>query len=424
MPERSLKWARLREHIEGVAWKRLTPHEVDPAVSNGHEFQGINRLRELLGAEDRRGNDAFSCSYARFDEASDGEEVEASALWYDSRRSDPTRASEWRLYYPAEAGVVQQRCAPGDLMIVAKLRSGSLRILLIAQGSSWERKAQVLLGVDFQKAEKRGFQVFPTIEDYQLNLSSVTIAEEFGLLLPDDAAPVDGAVMRVAEHLIQRFPEKLPPSKDVSKMIREAVPDVDPLGDPDGALVAWMEWEEAAFRQWERAKVMERLKHGFVSGDQVVDVDAFLSFSMSVFQTRKPRAGFALQNHAAAIFEAHELRFAAQALTEYGERPDFIFPGQSEYDDPSFPASSLRLLAVKTTAKDRFRQVLQEAGRISNKHLLTLEPAISESITANMKSNSLQLVVPRTVQETYTLDQKGWLWTVNRFITDVRNVQR
>ena len=36
------------------------------------------------------------------------------------------------------------------------------------------------------------------------------------------------------------------------------------------------------------------------------------------------------------------------------------------------------MLAVKTTAKDRWRQVLVEAERVETKHLLTLQEGISE----------------------------------------------
>ena len=40
---------------------------------------------------------------------------------------------------------------------------------------------------------------------------------------------------------------------------------------------------------------------------------------------------------------------------------------------------------VKSTCKDRWRQVLSEADRIPNKHLFTLEAAISENQTSKCK---------------------------------------
>ena len=40
---------RLREFFTAVAAKRLRAVEADPTTSNQHEFNGINRFRELLG---------------------------------------------------------------------------------------------------------------------------------------------------------------------------------------------------------------------------------------------------------------------------------------------------------------------------------------------------------------------------------------
>ncbi|MGS1123034.1 type II restriction endonuclease [Rhodanobacter sp. UC4436_H3] len=92
-----------------------------------------------------------------------------------------------------------------------------------------------------------------------------------------------------------------------------------------------------------------------------------------------------------------------------------MFPGRSEYHDPNFAEGMLAMLGVKTTCKDRWRQVLSEAQRIPNKHLLTLESAISENQTAEMTAWHLTLVVPKPLQESYTDAQRKWLWGVNEF---------
>ena len=67
-----------------------------------------------------------------------------------------------------------------------------------------------------------------------------------------------------------------------------------------------------------------------------------------------------------------------------------------------FDASLLTMLGVKTTCKDRWRQVLAEARRIERKHLLTLETAISGHQTDEMRDNHLQLVVPRGPHGTFS----------------------
>lgn len=47
------------------------------------------------------------------------------------------------------------------------------------------------------------------------------------------------------------------------------------------------------------------------------------------------------------------------------------------------------------------------------KHLLTLEAAISSGQTDEMIANELQLVLPRSLHETYTVSQQRWLLDVS-----------
>ena len=82
------------------------------------------------------------------------------------------------------------------------------------------------------------------------------------------------------------------------------------------------------------------------------------------------------------------------------------------------------MLGVKSTCKDRWRQVLTEADRVTPKHLLTLEPAISTAQTTEMSLNNLQLVVPRDIITTYKEEQKKILIDLREFIELVREKQR
>ena len=81
------------------------------------------------------------------------------------------------------------------------------------------------------------------------------------------------------------------------------------------------------------------------------------------------------------------------------------------------------MLGAKSTLKDRWRQVLSEALRIPEKHLLTLEPGISENQTDEMQAKKLQLVVPKRLHNTYRLTQQSWLMDVADFISVVRSRQ-
>lgn len=77
------------------------------------------------------------------------------------------------------------------------------------------------------------------------------------------------------------------------------------------------------------------------------------------------------------------------------------------------------MLGAKSSCKERWHQVLAEASKIRRKHLLTLEPGIPEPQTHQMKEMDLQLVVPRPIQDTYTADQRKWLWTLADFVREV-----
>ncbi len=92
-----------------------------------------------------------------------------------------------------------------------------------------------------------------------------------------------------------------------------------------------------------------------------------------------------------------------------------------EYHDPTFEPLRLTMLGVKSTCKDRWRQqVLAEADRIEDKHLLTLETAISTHQTDEMAAKRLQLVLPRGLHQTYTPAQQTWLMDVAGFTELVR----
>jgi hypothetical protein len=149
-----------------------------------------------------------------------------------------------------------------------------------------------------------------------------------------------------------------------------------------------------------------------------------MKVAQSAFQRRKSRAGNALENHLEAVFRLHEITWSRTAVTERKLKPDFIFPDIKRYHDMSFPASRLTMLASKTTSKDRWRQILNEAARISVKHLITLEPSISENQTAEMQSEQVQLVLPRPLHDTYTDVQRAWLLDVSGFINLVKARQK
>jgi hypothetical protein len=155
-------------------------------------------------------------------------------------------------------------------------------------------------------------------------------------------------------------------------------------------------------------------------------IDDFLARAQTILQRRKARSGRSLELHTREILIEERLRegtdFAQGRESDPGRRPDFLFPSEAAYKDPVFPANRLRMLAVKTTCRDRWRQVLNEADRIGTKHLLTLQEGVSEGQFREMTEAHVQLVVPAPLFEKFPQSVQPHLLTLESFIADVRLV--
>lgn len=83
-------------------------------------------------------------------------------------------------------------------------------------------------------------------------------------------------------------------------------------------------------------------------------------------------------------------------------------------------------LAAKTTCKDRWRQVINEANRLRDKpkYLCTLQQGISATQMDEMQEENVILVVPKPYITTYPRDRQDRIWTLAQFIDYVRNVER
>jgi len=80
------------------------------------------------------------------------------------------------------------------------------------------------------------------------------------------------------------------------------------------------------------------------------------------------------------------------------------------------------MLAVKTTCKDRWRQILNEADKIPRKHLLTLQEGVSENQFDEMTQANVMLVVPEPLIIKFPENVRPKLLTLERFIDMVRHL--
>jgi len=402
-----MRRGHLSDFFSGVVVKTLSAVETRPAVSNQHEFNGSSPLRALLGEDDRR-NIPSRFVWLGADYESRG--ADGWLSWYDARRAHPSR-TEYRLYYPEND--VTGLMKPDDLFFLAMLRDGSALVVVTPSGTTMQNQLLWLFGLDAPAGYQFAFQDVAKESSAELDLAAKFILDELGIEVPESEADL-------LDILLEPFGSKFPSTRIFSRLARESLPDVSALDDPDRAIVEWMEREEQLFRRLERRIVSVRLADGFHSGESD-PVDAFLGFSLSVQNRRKARAGSALENHLEELFSQHGLMFARGAETENRNKPDFLLPGQAQYRDPDYPSAGLTMLGAKSTLKDRWRQVLSEALRIDDKHLLTLEPGVSENQTDEMRTKRLQLVVPLSIQKTYKPAQQAWLLGVADFVRIVRS---
>lgn len=389
---------RLSDYFDGFVIKRLSAVETDPSVSNQHEFNGVRELKKLLGTEKVE----FPARFVFLsEEESENLSAEAQLTWYDARIADPTR-SEFRLYF--ESNSVLEEASAGDLLFIGKTPNEQLFVVIAEANSTAE--SQLLWLFRLNHSLQYGFSFTDHSQFQRVGIGFVErqLLEQLGIA----TVTYQGELLDL---ILKTFGSSFPTTKVFSEFARTLVVDADPLGDPDGTLLRWLDQEEIIFRMLERHIVSEKLTEGFHD-----DVDNFISYSLGVQNRRKSRAGHAFENHLQHIFVENRTLFSRGSTTENNSRPDFIFPGISAYEDSYFPSENLTMLAAKTTCKDRWRQILTEAERVGLKHLTTLEPSITENQTDEMKANSVQLVVPESLHGSYSSIQRPWLFTLKHFV--------
>ena len=407
----------LSNYFTGVGTKVLT--RVDATRhSNQHEIGDGKRgdvLMRVLGRTPRRKNNRFNAKYVWLENEQEIKSVDGFLSWYDTRENVSHRAPEWRLYYQNNS--VTEKMDEGDRFYIARRNSDDVLFVVIPANSPLAGHVSWLFGLA-ETGDHSNFQAVEIHGEHDGNLDFISryVLDLFGIEF--ESPDVDAL-----DAVIERFGESFPKSMIFSETARQTLPEpVDVRDDPDKALIAWLNHEEALFRRLETKVVSQRIAEGFIDDDGV-NVDGFLKYSLSVQNRRKSRMGYSFQYHLSAVFDAHNLRYSEQVITENRRKPDFIFPGQCEYFNPEFDSALLTMLGAKSTCKDRWSQILPEAERIPLKHLVTLEPGISYDQTIAMRNANVQLVVPLVIQASYSDEQRSWLYSIKDFVNLIESRQ-
>lgn len=252
------------------------------------------------------------------------------------------------------------------------------------------------------------------IESFLENFS-MSPADTNGLIIKEEveqSQTIEDLMNGFIDNLPQYFPDTsiiALSARNISNSINKYESD-NFINQPDKVLVNWLHTEYELFKKVETHYYSEQLTKRFNS------VTEFIDTANSILNRRKSRAGKSLEHHLDAIFKADNIKFSHPGKTEGNKKPDFIFPGNTEYHLTSFNKSNLTFLGAKTTCKDRWRQILNEAARIPVKHLFTLQQGISKNQLEEMYDSNVVLVVPSAYISTYPREYTDKILNLKKFI--------
>lgn len=217
---------------------------------------------------------------------------------------------------------------------------------------------------------------------------------------------------------VKIFDYEFPDTKamcDAARKIHTACVDPGQRRPSDAKLISWIETEYSLFRAIEK----ERYKDYYVS--PLGSIDRLVEVANTILNRRKSRAGHSLENHFENILLGRGIRYSAQKETEKGHTPDFIFPGIAEYRDARYSENKLVSLALKTTCRERWNQILNEAKRTKQKHLLTLQAGLPETQFEKMWEAGVRLVVPKSLHKEFPVGVRSRILTVDGFLATVES---
>ena len=207
---------------------------------------------------------------------------------------------------------------------------------------------------------------------------------------------------------------KFPSGEEIIRKVIEMRPDSGLA--VDRRLLQRRDCEFELFQSLEEAVELPRVQRGF---NNIAD---FLAVAQTVLQRRKARSGKSLELHMREVLieEGFEEERDFTYQPQVGNNLDFLFPNEAAYLDTMFPRKRLRMLAVKTTLRERWQQVTEECAGLKIRHLLTLQEGVSEAEFKRITDAGIRLVVPEKQIAKYARSIQPYLLTVEAFMAEIR----
>lgn len=184
----------------------------------------------------------------------------------------------------------------------------------------------------------------------------------------------------------------------------------------DEALITAYQTEYQLFQSVERQVCQNE-----VSGRLFKNIDDFIQTAASIMNRRKARAGRSFENHVEYLLTHAKIPHKMRPSLGADGKPDIVIPDERAYFDAGFPIEKLFIVGLKTTCKDRWRQVLNEGRRVKAKHILTLQPGITSAQLAEMHTAGVSLVVPQSLHKSFPKEHTINLLSVESFIQTVKH---
>jgi hypothetical protein len=221
-------------------------------------------------------------------------------------------------------------------------------------------------------------------------------------------------LIRETSAVYTEFPSGEVFSEATRKILRSCLKKFSEL-PVDDALMRAMETEYQLFQSVERT-----VSQNVVAGRLFKNIDEFIHAALSILNRRKARAGRSFENHVEQLLTEAGIPHKMRPALGSDGRPDVVIPSEEAYMDLSWPENQLFVIGLKTTCKDRWRQVLNEGRRVKAKHILTLQQGITGNQLKEMQEARVSLVVPKPLHNKYPKDWQSALLDVHGFIENIK----
>jgi len=161
--------------------------------------------------------------------------------------------------------------------------------------------------------------------------------------------------------------------------------------------------EFALYKQDEVRTYGAQVVRALIGDGRVVDRTSIISSLIEKFdifyeifkrakQARVSRAGGSFEIHMMSALKSGGIPHAAQNIFD-GSKPDFVLPSGYIYRDPVLRRDLALVLTLKTTLRERWKQVVSESTNCPI-YLATLDESVPSRTLDKLKAKDITLVVP------------------------------